>query len=311
MSVSPPRDEASVAVRDRVYVDAKRAAFWGLGINLVLVLVKLTGGILFWSSALIADAVNSIGDVASSLAVRAALHIAEREEDEGHPYGHTKAESLAGFGVALLVFFGASVLAFETCRGLFWVAAAPPSMLAGVIALACGLVKEVVFRYTSRVAKRLGSSALHATALDHRMDALASGAIAISLLASPYLGDAGGYVDPIAAICVCVLLMVTSTRMFLNIAAELMDQQAAPEIIQRAREIATEVDEVLAIEKLRVRKSGLEYFIEVHVQVDGQQSVAKGHRIGHEVKDRLLAKMPRVRYVHLHVEPYPERPGER
>ena len=81
MSVSPPRDEASIAMRDRVYVDAKRAAIWGLSINVMLVALKLTSGFLLRSSALIADAVNSIGDVTSSVAVRAALHVAEQDED--------------------------------------------------------------------------------------------------------------------------------------------------------------------------------------------------------------------------------------
>lgn len=268
-----------------------------------MVIAKLAGGIALRSSALIADAVNSIGDVTSSLAVRAALHIAEQEEDEDHPYGHTKAESIAGFGVSLLVMFGAGILAVETAQR-FSELPTLPSVWAGVIAAICGVVKEVVYRYTARVGRRLNSSALRATALDHRSDALASGAIAISLFAAPHLGRFGPYVDPVAALFVCALLIATSTKMFLGIATELMDQQADSETVERVRAIAVEVDLVRDIEKLRVRKSGLEYFIEIHVQVDGHLTVDQGHRIGHEVKDRLLAKMPRVRDVHLHIEPW-------
>ena len=303
MSLSPPRDEASIASRDRVYIDAKRAALWGLGINTVLVLVKLVGGFSLRSSALVADAVNSIGDVTSSVAVRAALHVAEQEEDDDHPYGHSKAESIAGFGVSLLVMFGAGILTIETIPR-FWAEPVIPPVWAGAVAAGCGLIKEVVYRYTSRIARRLDSSALRATALDHRSDAMGSAAIALSLFAAPSMGPLGPYIDPIAALCVCGLLIVTSARMFLSIAAELMDQQADPETITLARSIALEVDQVRDIEKLRVRKSGLEYFVEIHVQVDGGMTVEQGHRIGHEVKDRLHAKMPRVRYVHLHVEPY-------
>ncbi|WP_372897313.1 cation diffusion facilitator family transporter [Stieleria sp.] len=303
MSLSPPRDEASIAVRDRVYIDAKRAAIWGLSVNVVLVVAKMTGGLVLRSSALIADAVNSIGDVTSSVAVRAALHVAEQEEDDDHPYGHTKAESIAGFGVSLLVMFGAGILAIETIRQ-FSVVQAIPHWSAGVIAAVCSVIKEALFRYTSHVATRLGSAALRATALDHRSDALGSGAIAISLFAAPYLGAFGPYVDPVAALCVCGVLMMTSAKMFLAIAAELMDQQADAATVAKVRDIAADVDQVKEIEKLRVRKSGLEYFIEIHVQVDGQLSVDQGHRIGHEVKNRLLANMPRVRDVHLHIEPW-------
>lgn len=303
MSVSPPRDEASIAMRDRVYVDAKRAAIWGLSVNVVLVIIKLSGGLILRSTALIADAVNSIGDVTSSVAVRAALHVAEREEDDDHPYGHTKAESIAGFGVSMLVMFGAGILMIETIERF---SAVPhiPHWSAGVVAAVCSIIKEVLFQYTSRVAKRLDSSALRATSLDHRSDAISSAGIAISLFAAPYLGPVGPYVDPVAALCVCGILILTGAKMFLSIATELMDQQADAETVAKVRAIAAEANQVKEIEKLRVRKSGLEYFIEIHVQVDGQLTVDQGHRIGHEVKDRLLAKMPRVRDVHAHVEPW-------
>ncbi|MGI9474697.1 MAG: cation diffusion facilitator family transporter [Rubripirellula sp.] len=303
MSISPPRDEASVAVRQRLYVDASRAAVWGLSVNVVLVAAKLTGGIMTGSAALIADAVNSIGDVASALAVRGALGMAQVEEDEDHPYGHTKAESIAGLCVSLLVAFSAGLLAMETIKR-FGVEMQVPSAIAGVIAGVCGIVKECIYRYTVRVAKRLDSSSLNAVAWDHRSDALGSGLVAVSLLAAPHLGDWGRFVDPIAALCICSALVYTGLKIFLTTAGELMDQQAGDEIVKEVRVISEAVEGVEEVEKLRVRKSGLEYFIEIHVQVDGTMTVDHGHRIGHAVKDRLLVQMPRVRDVHVHIEPF-------
>ncbi|QDT02653.1 Ferrous-iron efflux pump FieF [Rubripirellula lacrimiformis] len=308
MSIQSPRDEASIRVRQRVYVDAGRAAVWGLGVNMVLVVLKLAGGIVLGSAALIADSVNSIGDVASAIAVRGALSVAQREEDDDHPYGHTKAESIAGLCVALLVTFSAGLLGLETLKR-FGGELRVPSAAAGVIAAICALVKEVIYRYTQRVAKRLDSSALRAAAWDHRSDAWASAAVAVSLFSAPYVGTAAPYVDPIAAVCVCVLLVVTGIRIFSSTARELMDQQAGDEIVDRVREIGGRVDGVQDVEKLRVRKSGLEYFIEIHVQVEGHITVAEGHRIGHDVKDHLLIEMPRVRDVHVHIEPYDPRRG--
>ena len=303
LSISPPRDEASIAVRQRLYVDASRAAVWGLSVNVVLVAAKLTGGILTGSAALIADAVNSIGDVASALAVRGALGMAQVEEDDDHPYGHTKAESIAGLCVALLVAFSAGLLAMETIKR-FGAELHIPGTLAGVIAGACGIVKECIYRYTVRVAKRLDSSALTAVAWDHRSDALGSGLVAISLLAAPHLGDWGRFVDPIAALCLCSALVFTGLRIFLATAGEIMDQQADDEIVNEVRVISESIEGVEEVEKLRVRKSGLEYFIEIHVQVDPNMTVDHGHRIGHAVKDRLLVQMPRVRDVHVHIEPF-------
>lgn len=307
MSISNPRDEAAIAIRERVYSDAGRAAAWGLGVNLVLMVAKLAGGAVTGSAALIADAVNSVGDVASALAVRFALGVAQLDEDEDHPYGHTKAESIAGLGIALLVAFSAIVLSVEAIKRLFG-DSEMPSVLAGWIAAGCAIVKESIYRYTLRAARRLGSAALRSAAWDHRSDAIGSAVVAGSLLLAPHTGGLAPYVDPLAALVVCLFLMTTGVRIFATTARELMDQQADETVIRQVRRSASQVPGVSDVEKLRVRKSGLEYFIEIHVQVDGTISVHAGHIIGHAVKDRLLAEMPRVRDVHVHIEPYDGNP---
>lgn len=303
MSISSPHDEAVIASRESMYVDASRAAMWGLSVNMVLVGLKLTGGVITGSAALIADAVNSIGDVASALAVRGALSVAQLEEDDDHPYGHSKAESIAGLCVALLVAFSAGLFGLETVKR-FGGELTVPSQTAGLIAVVCAIVKETIYRYTRRVARRLDSAALRAAAWDHRSDALGSAAVGVSLLAAPYAGEAAPYIDPIAAVCVCVLLVITGVRIFSQTARELMDQQAGGDIVDRVREVSLKIDGVQDVEKLRVRKSGLEYFIEIHIEVEGHITVAEGHRIGHNVKDDLMIEMPKVRDVHVHIEPY-------
>ena len=166
------------------------------------------------------------------------------------------------------------------------------------------MIKELAYRYTQRAAVRLQSTSLHATALDHRSDAISSSVVALALLSSPLFGTKAIYVDPLAAIFVCVYLIYAGVRMFATIAGELMDQQADAETIAEVRQVATRVDSVAAVEKLRVRKSGLEYFAEIHVQVDGKLTVSEGHRIGHCVKDRLMENIPRLRDVLVHVEPF-------
>lgn len=296
-------DEIPLASRQHVYDDAGRAAVWGLSVNLLLVVIKVTGGALTGSAALLADAVNSIGDVASALAVRAALHIAQRDEDEDHPYGHSKAESIAGLSVALIVSFSAAILALETIDR-FGDVAKPVTMVAGTIAAVCAILKEIAYRYTRRVAQRLQSTSLRAAALDHRSDAISSAVVALALLGSELAGEAAVYVDSLAAIFVCVYLIFVGLKMFASIAGELMDQQADDGTIAKVRGVAEAIDAVEEVEKLRVRKSGLEFFAEIHIQVDGHLTVSEGHRIGHNVKDRLLAEIPRLRDVHVHIEPH-------
>ena len=111
MSITPSRNAASLVSRQNVYSEANRAASLGLGVNAALVVAKLGGVLLTGSASLLADAFNSVGDVASALAVRGALHVAQKEEDDDHPYGHSKAESIAGLSVSLVVVVGAGLLA--------------------------------------------------------------------------------------------------------------------------------------------------------------------------------------------------------
>jgi len=303
VTTASPNEAQPPASRQSVYEDAGRTVVWGLGINLALVVVKLAGGVLTGSAALLADSVNSIGDVASALAVRGALHVAQRDEDEDHPYGHTKAESIAALSVSLIIAFSAGVLALETLDGLKE-RTATASGVAGVVAAVCAFAKEFAYRYTTRVARRLKSASLEAAAWDHRSDAISSAAVAIALLGSPLFGAAATYVDPTVAILVCLYLIYTGLRMFASVAGELMDQQADDDTIWQVRQLAQSIDDVEDVEKLRVRKSGLEYFVEIHIQVNGHLTVSEGHRIGHTVKDFLMKEMPRLRDVHVHIEPH-------
>ncbi|WP_164102889.1 cation diffusion facilitator family transporter [Candidatus Laterigemmans baculatus] len=297
------RCEVSLANRRRVYRDATRAAGVGLAANVLLLVAKLAGGLFTGSAALLADAVNSLGDVASSLVVRGGLWVAQREEDEDHPYGHTKAESIAGLSVALLVTFSAVVLAVETLRQ-FTLHVAPPRSSAIWIAAACAVTKESLYHYTRRAAARLGSSALAAAAWDHRSDALSSAAIALALFVGYRLGPQGWAVDPLAALVMCLLLVYVGLKIYSRTAAELMDQQADATTVAAIETAAKGPREVCGVEKLRVRKSGLEFFVEIHVEVDGHLTVDEGHRVGHEVKDAVLRQFPRVRDVHVHIEPF-------
>lgn len=288
---------------DHVYREASRVAGVGLLVNGLLLVAKGVGGWLTGSVALLADAVNSLGDVASSLVVRSALSVAQRDADEDHPYGHTKAESIAGLTVALLVAFSAGALAVETVRSLE-LRGEVSSWQAGGLALLVACIKETLYHYTCWKADKLESTALKAAAWDHRSDALGSLAIAVALWTSPLFGAWGWVVDPVAALIVCIVLIVTGLKVYSRTAAELMDQQADASMVAAIEAVARKNEEIADIEKLRVRKSGLEFFVEIHVQVEGHLTVAEGHRLGHWVKDAILVAFPRVRDVHVHVEPF-------
>ena len=303
------RSERSDKLADRTsishtYAEVTRAAVLGLAVNLSLGIVKLIGGIVGNSFALIADAVNSIGDVVTTVVVLFALRVAQRPADAEHPYGHTRAEGIAASNVALLVIISALMVGWEAIRRITNQHDIPPIWTLW-IAGANILIKEGLYQYNVRVGKRTGSSAIIANAWDHRSDALCALAVLIGLGTIRLGGSQFIWADEMASLIVVAVIVWSGVQLFRSSASELMDVQADSEFVDRIREMAMSVSGVAEVETLWVRKSGLEFFTDIHIEVDQNLTVAEGHSIGHQVKDRLLADFPNLRDVLVHLEPFP------
>jgi cation diffusion facilitator family transporter len=286
------------------YRQGRRAAFLAIAINVCLGLVQLLGGYLGHSVALMSESVHSLGDALTSGAVFAALLWAQVPADAEHPYGHTRAEAVAGSNVALvLVLLGLGVLwgSVSTLDELSPV----PEWYTLVIACAGIILKEGLYRYEIRVAHRTGSAAVEASAWDHRLDALGSVAVLIGLALAHWGGPAWHAADHVAGFIVGLVIVWTGSRLFWRSLHELLDRQADPETLEVVRREALAIPGVLGVEKLLVRKTGLEFLVDIHVEVNPDLSVRDSHEIGHAVKDRLLQKIVTVKDVLVHIEPAP------
>jgi cation diffusion facilitator family transporter len=272
--------------------------------NLALGVVKLVGGIIGASFALISDAVNSLGDSLTSVVVLVALWYAQRPADEEHPYGHTRAEAVAASNVALLIIVSALIVGWQALARLTVKHDLPPVWTLW-IASANVLVKEGLYRYKSRIGERIGSAAIIANAWDHRSDALCSLAVFVGLGVVRWAGPEYIWADEAAALFVVAAILWSGVKLFRTSTSELLDPQADAELVRRIRQAAAQVPGVQQVEKLWVRKSGLEYLADIHIQVDARLSVDEGHRIGHLVKDRLVEEFVSLRDVLVHLEPYP------
>ncbi|MFM8250181.1 MAG: cation diffusion facilitator family transporter [Planctomycetota bacterium] len=293
------------AGRGAAYDEAIAAAWLGLVVNLFLGAGKLLAGWLANSFALLSDAINSWGDVFTSIVILFALRFAQRPPDEEHPYGHSRAEAIAASNVALLVLLSALGVGYEAIRRLGMPHPLPPFWTIGV-ALANVLIKECLYQYKVRVGRRINSAALLANAWDHRSDAFCSAAVLIGLLLVRWGGPAWISADEVAALFVVVAIVWSAGRLFYQSLIELMDVQADSALVDQIRTAANSVPGVAGVEKLWVRKSGIEYFVDIHIEVDPQLTVAAGHRIGHAVKDDLLNQFHMLRDVLVHLEPYGE-----
>jgi len=287
---------------------ALRFSKFAIVVNIALAAAKIAAGVLGNSYVLIADGVESAADVFSSLVVWSGLRFSVRPADANHPFGHGKAESLASVIVSLVLLGAALLLALQSFREIGAPQPRTPESFTLLVLLAVIVIKETLYRFAWKTGDSLRSTALKGDAWHHRSDALTSAAaflgIAIALLGGPRFASA----DAWAALVACGVIAWNGLRLLRTALDEVMDAAVAPEITAAVRKIAGDVEGVQAIDKCRIRKSGIHLALDIHVVVDGEWSVRRGHVLAHLVKDRLLASPHRINDVTVHIEPHePDR----
>jgi cation diffusion facilitator family transporter len=279
-----------------------RSTLIGMGFNFVLAGVKITSGFIGHSYALIADGIESLSDVFSSLVVFVGLRIAMRPPDENHPYGHGKAEPIAGVlvGVALLV--AAVFIVHESLHEIITPHHTPAPFTLAVLA-AVVVIKETLFRYVVRVGKNIDSTAVTVDAWHHRSDAITSALAFVGISIALIGGKGFEQADDYAALLAAGIIAFNALRLIGPALYELTDVAPTREINDEVKAVARRVDGVVDLDKCLVRKMGLEYYVDLHVIVDPELTVWRGHAIAHDVKDAIREANPRIAEVLVHIEP--------
>lgn len=280
----------------------RRITWIGLFANLLLSGLKFLVGVLGSSQAVIADAVHSLSDMSTDFAVIFGVKFWSAPPDEDHPYGHKRMEALVttSIGIVLaLVAFGLVRNALNSIQGVQsqqtgWVALAGP--------LVSIVVKEVLYRRTMTIGTQAKSSAVIANAWHHRSDALSSIPALIAVVASA-LKPAWGFVDHIGALIVSLFILKVSWDIISPALAELTDHGASKNEQDEIRQIALGVGGVETVHAIRTRRFGSQLHVDLHVLVDPEMSVRRGHDISTQVKRELLFKGPNVLDVVVHLEP--------
>lgn len=275
----------------------------GIIVSFLLVIIKGSAGIFGNSYALVADAIESLSDIFTSTIVLIGLNYASKPRDEDHPYGHGKAEPLAGMFVALMLVAAAVVIIVQSLHEIITPHHAPEPytllVLIGVI-----FVKEVLFRKIIVVGEGLESTAVKNDAWHHRSDAITSAAAFIGI-AIALIGGAGyEEADDYAALFASFIIIYNAISLFMPALKEILDTAPPAEFKEKIKACAIEVPGVEDIEKCHIRKMGFEYYIDMHVIVNGNLTVHEGHQIAHEVKDRVKEVFPNVTDVLCHIEPF-------
>jgi len=280
---------------------ATRVAIFGMVVNAIFALAKILGGVFGHAYVLIADGIESGLDIAGSFVIWSGLKVAARPPDASHPYGHGKAEPIAAAIVAAGVLAAAVGLAIESIREIL-VPHHAPAPFTLVILVAVIVIKETLFRYVKRIGRNVESTAVQTDAWHHRSDALTSAAAFIGICVALIGGRGWESADDWAALFACAVIAANGVRLLRPALYEIMDT-APPNIITSISSVAMTVPGVVEIEKCRARKMGLDFYVDLHVGVDGKISVHQGHEIAHRVKSAIQESDSRIADVLVHIEP--------
>jgi cation diffusion facilitator family transporter len=285
-----------------VWRTGARFALFGFVVNVLLATAKIFAGVIGHAYVLIADGIESALDVGGSIVIWGGLTVAARPPDQTHPYGHGKAEPIAAVIVAVGVLAAAGVLAIQSVREIFLPHHAPAPWTLAVLVVTV-VIKESLYRYTIRFGRKVESTAVKTDAWHHRMDALTSIAAFIGISVALIGGEKWQSADAWAALVACALIAANGIRLARPAFYEIMDTAPGGKIVRSIRAVASSVPGVVEVEKCRARKMGLDYYVDLHVGVNGSISVHEGHEIAHQVKSAVQQSDSRIADVLVHIEP--------
>lgn len=284
-----------------------QVTIYGSLVNIALVILKFIAGFLGQSAAMIADAVHSLSDLITDLIVIVFVRLSSKPQDKGHDYGHGKYETLATLlvGVALLA-VGGGILknGIDAIRiYLSGGALSSPGWIALIAALLSIVSKEILFRYTNRVGRKLDSPAVIANAWHHRSDALSSIGTGIGIGGAILLGEQWRVLDPLAAVIVSLFILKVALYMVKPCIDELLEKSLPDEVEQAISEQVLSFPEVSELHHLRTRRIGSNYALEMHVRMDGNLSLHDAHAVTVLIEKKLREMYGENTIINIHVEP--------
>ncbi|MCF6460719.1 cation diffusion facilitator family transporter [Clostridium sp. Cult3] len=268
--------------------------------NIILSAIKIVAGIIGKSSAMLADGIHTLSDVLTTFVVLMGLKISSKEADEKHPYGHEKYEPV--FAKLLSILLGATGLyiGYEGIKVLRSGDIQIPGRVALIAAIISIATKEVMYRYTIKVARKIKSLSMEADAWHHRSDALSSVGTFVGILGAR-LGLK--ILDPIAAIIVSVFIIKVGIDLYIESVRGLVDEAADDETISKIEELIYSVEDVKGIKNLKTRIFGNKIYVDIDIQVKGDITVTEGHDIAEKVHDLIEENIEDVKHCMVHVEP--------
>jgi cation diffusion facilitator family transporter len=280
----------------------RRVTWIGLLINIGLCGLKFAAGYFGRSQALIADAIHSLTDTTTDIAVIAGSHYWSRPPDECHPYGHRRLETLVTAFIGVMLAAAGVGIGWEAISTLHERHATSPGWFAFYAAMASIVIKEILYRWTASVGKKNKSPALAANAWHHRTDAISSLPVLIAV-GGALIFPTWSFLDHVGAAIVSIFILHAAMKIIWPAIGELIDAGAPEEIQNKIAKIALNTDGVEAVHAIRSRYISSSIQIDMHIVVNSAISVLEGHTIADSVEKNIIDGIPEVLDVVVHVDP--------
>ena len=264
---------------------------------------KFAAGYFGRSQALIADAVHSLTDTATDLAVIAGSHYWSRPPDDSHPYGHRRLETLVSVFIGIMLAAAGVGIGWDAILNLHRKESPSPGWIALMAALISIVTKEFLYRWTANVGKRIKSTALAANAWHHRTDAISSLPVLLAV-GGALLFPLWSFLDLVGAVVVSIFIMHAAFKIIWPGISELIDAGVPLHIQHKIQNTANAIRGVIEIHKVRTRYISNSILVDLHIVVDGSISVREGHAIADEVENRIINGVPNVLGVVIHIDPH-------
>lgn len=278
----------------------KSITYLGMVVNIILAVIKIVIGFFAASLALVADGVHSLSDLATDVAVLLGLRLGSKAPDQSHPYGHGRAETFSAALIALILILVGGVMVYYATMAIARDEVTTPKIGVLIAAIVSIAAKEWLYKATKKIAIQSHSTALYANAWHHRSDALSSVAVAIGFI---LLEFGFGHGDQVAAIAVGLMIVWVGIKVIGDSLRELTESAVDSDTVEHIKNIINDNSSIRQWHKLRTRKVGREVFLDFHILVDPDLSIADAHQISEDLEETLDEQINRPVNITVHIEP--------
>ncbi|MBL7177056.1 MAG: cation transporter [Desulfobacteraceae bacterium] len=298
----PPSEKLTPDSKVKSAQAGRSVTLVGAVVNALLILCKFVAGIFGQSQALIADAVHSVSDLFTDAVVLFGLRVGRKAPDEEHQFGHARVETLASAIVGVCLIATALYLGIEASLNIYRHTEYHPTGLALIGAGVSIILKEALYHYTVYIGRRIKSQLVVTNAWHHRSDALSSIAVLLGVVGT-LINPSWHILDSFAALLVSFFIVKIGLEIIRNSLREFTDTSPPPEILNKISDCTQGVEGVLDVHDLKVRTAAGLYQMETHIVVDGELTVAEGHRIAKAVEICLASEFENIDQIIVHVDP--------